>query len=496
MNIVRTGIGGLDELLGEGILRTNAILLTGAPGTGKTTLGLQFVVKGIMDYGEPGLILTFEEFPETLYRDAANFSWDLKNLEQKGMLRLLFTSPEMVLEEIEQADGFIMQAVREIGARRVLIDSATLMNALTPDTWARRKNFYALVNLFRREGITPVIIKEASHEQSQGPLSFEEYTVDCVIQVSNEVDETRNRRRLIEIIKARGQDFVRGKHAFRIDHRGIVVYPFMPPRAFQLRPAEPLGMTRESSGIAGLDKLMSGGYLRGCTAMVSGATGTGKTTMALHFTDAAARNGDPVLWVTAEESPQKLKLFAEGLGIDLAAHVEKGLVNIEHLTPYNINASRLYRNILRDIEEKGYRRLVIDSITDLENSMPSEIPFRDWTTSLADALELRAVTTLMTNYVPEMFGNFTIMTPSISMFVDTIIFLRYVEIESVICKGMTVVKMRGSRHDRDIVRYDIVSGEGIVVRERFHGLEQVIAGVTRQIPMSQSNHEDEHAEAE
>ena len=224
MERVGTGIPGLDEMLWGGLLPQTANLIDGAPGTGKTTLGMQFIYHGIVACGEPGLILTFEEFPQQYYSDALNFGWDFYQMEQENKLRIVMTSPEVGIADLEQVGGRIEKLVQEIGAKRILVDSLTHFERVSKDPTHLRRIVYGFVNGLKREGLTAVLTREsmALLGDAGGTENSLAFLVDSYILLRYvEIESTINKALLV--LKMRGSNHDKGIRQYEITSRGIEV---------------------------------------------------------------------------------------------------------------------------------------------------------------------------------------------------------------------------------------------------------------------------------
>ncbi|HIP95758.1 MAG TPA: ATPase [Anaerolineae bacterium] len=223
MQRVKTGIKGLDEMLHGGFLPQTANLVEGAPGTGKTTLGMQFIYNGITLYDEPGIILTFEEFPQQYYRDAAAFGWDFKALEREGRLKVIMTSPEVGRLDLEQVGGMIETLTNEMGARRILVDSLSHLEKLTDDPVELRAIQYSFINALKREGLTAVLTKESpallGAAESEESIAF---VVDSYILLRYVEIESAIHKALL-VLKLRGSDHAKDIRQFEITSGGIKV---------------------------------------------------------------------------------------------------------------------------------------------------------------------------------------------------------------------------------------------------------------------------------
>jgi circadian clock protein KaiC len=220
---ITTGVSGLDSMLGGGLLESSAVLISGAPGVGKTTLGLQYLVNGAR-LGEPGVLVTFEEFPATLVRDASALGWDLRALEAEGKLRLVFTSPEVLLKSLQAPDSPLIEAVRTLGARRAVMDSMAQFQRFTTDPVELRHLYNTLVNGLKREGLTSLLLDEAARllgaqHRYSGSLPF---LVDAIVLMRYvEVDSAM--QRAIAILKMRGSAHAREIRSFSIEKDGIQI---------------------------------------------------------------------------------------------------------------------------------------------------------------------------------------------------------------------------------------------------------------------------------
>ena len=383
--LVRTGVAGLDDLLPGGIPRGNIILVEGAIGTGKTTMGVEFVYRGASEFDEPGIIVVFEVSPEKIMRDAAGFGWELRKLEQQGRLKIVFTTREVLRQELQQADSVLLEEAAKIGARRIFIDGvARLVSGNT--TGESRSAFHVLTEGLQRENLTAILAVEASSlNGTSGDSLPEESIADTVIRLRME-DVQRAVSRSIEIVKSRGQDFQMGRHTFRIlDGRGIHVYRRVqaPRKASRDRAAAFDPNTRLTSGIPGLDELLNGGYFVGSTTVVAGISGVGKSVMGLQFIAEGARRGERSLMLSLDEQVEQIKRNAASVGIDLPALIKKDLVRVEYEPPQEIEVDVHFHHIEELVKEFQPKRVVIDSLSTYGSNLGTKgrtfpISFMDW----------------------------------------------------------------------------------------------------------------------
>lgn len=215
---VKTNIQGFDEMLGGGFLPKTANLIEGAPGTGKTTLGMQFIYNGIIKYKEPGLIITFEEFPQQYYQDAAEFGWDFAQLEKDGLLKIIMTSPEVTQQDLENVGGIIESQIAEMGVRRILVDSITHLDRLTQSPTELRRIEYGFINALKREGITslltkesPALLGEAPQGDSEIAFVVDSYSILRYVEIESAIHKA------LLVLKMRGSDHAKDIRQYEID---------------------------------------------------------------------------------------------------------------------------------------------------------------------------------------------------------------------------------------------------------------------------------------
>lgn len=224
MERIKSGVPGLDEMLGGGFLTQSANLVEGAPGTGKSTLGMQFIYNGITQFKQPGLILTFEEFPQQYYDDAASFGWDLRALEQSNQLRVIMTSPEVSRADLERVDGRIQSMIQEINAKRILVDSLSHFDRLSTDTVARRSLLFSFINSLKREGLTSMLTRESTTliGEMAGAEEDVAFVVDSYLLLRYVEIESAIRKALL-VLKFRGGDHAKDIRQFEITRTGLEV---------------------------------------------------------------------------------------------------------------------------------------------------------------------------------------------------------------------------------------------------------------------------------
>ena len=468
-DIVKTGIAGLDEILTGGIPRGNVILVEGAIGVGKTTMGVEFVYRGARHFGEPGLIVVFEVSPDKLTRDASRFGWDLQELERQNKLKIVFTTRDVLRQELQQADSVLLEQAASIGARRIFVDGVARLVGSNGNPESR-SSFHVLTEGLQRENLTAMLAVEASAlNGSHAPSLPEESIADTVIRLKME-DNLRAVNRSLEIVKSRGQDYQMGRHTFRIvDGRGIQVYRRVqaPRRARRDRAAAFDPTTRVSSGVPGLDKLVNGGYFIGSTTVMVGISGVGKSVMGLQYIAEGARRGERGLMLSLDEQVPQILRNASSIGLDLQSEIDRGMVHLEYDAPQEIEVDVHFHHIERLVEQFKPKRVLIDSLSTYASNLGNEgRVFRDFFHALVALMKEHQIAAVYNHENPEMLGMASMMGGfPLSSLVDNICLLNWVELGDSFRLGLTVAKMRANPVDRTTHECEI-DGKGMHVLPR------------------------------
>ena len=466
-DLVQTGIAGFDAILAGGIPRGNVILLEGSIGCGKTTMGVEFIYRGASQFGEPGIIVVFEVSPDKIIRDAQRFGWDLRELERTERLRIVFTTRDVLRQELQQADSVLLEEATKIGARRIFVDGIARLTG-SNGSLETRSGFHVFTEGLQREHLTAMLAIEASaYSPGHNGSLPEESIADTVIRLKMEENQ-RAVSRSLEVVKSRGQYYQMGRHSFQIlDGQGIQVYRrVQASRGSQRDRAGAYDpTTRISTGIPGLDELTNGGYFLGSTTVVAGISGVGKSVMGLQYLAEGARRGERSLMVSLDEQVEQIIRNGHSIGIDLPAEIERGMIQVVYDPPQEIEVDVHFHNIERLVQEFKPTRVVIDSLSTYGSSMGTEGRiFRDFFHGLVALMKEHQIAAVYNHENPEMLGMASMMGSfAMSSLVDNILLLNWVELGDRFRLGLTIAKMRANPVNRTTREVEIFDGRGMQV---------------------------------
>lgn len=483
---IPTGTAGLDHILRGGMPRGRSTLVAGTAGSGKTVFGLQFLVQGLRQYDEPAVFVTFEERPESIRQNAASLGFDIAAMEEQGRWTFVDAAYDPALEE-EVVGPYdfvallarIEHAVRTSAATRVVVDSIGAVFSRFPDTHAVRRELLRVGNGLRDLDVTAVITSERSDDYGEiARYGVEEFVCDNVLVLRNRLDEEA-RRRTVEVLKMRGVDHLSGEFPFTIlPGEGINVITLAGTDLTA-------GSTNEriSSGLPELDEMCSEGMFRDSVTLISGATGTGKTLLVTEFIDGGASRGQRSLIISFEESRAQLARNAVGWGRDFDELEASGMLRVECVYPEVKSLEDHLVAIKKIVEEYNPERLAIDSLSALERIAPAR-SFREFLIGLTSFIKHRQIAGMLTATARTLLGGESTTEAHISTLTDMIVLLRYVEMGGEIRRGLTVLKLRGSTHDKKIHEFTI-DGSGMHIGAPFRDVTGILAGNPRHIPASE-----------
>lgn len=459
-NQTRTGNPGLDRILNGGILKGHSVLVEGGAGTGKTILGLQFLYEGAMNLNEPGILLSLDVHPAKLYRDAAAFGWDLKKLEEEGKLKVILASVQATVDQLQGENSPLEKEIRRIGAARIVLDSITLLRDMVADMKEFRKMVRVLLNAFEREGLTSMMTLE-TEPGKEGEYLVERSSVDAIFSLSANLPESREHElRRLRVTKARGQNYLSGNHTFKIvDGAGIVLYPRVAGRLRSengIKASE--GTRREKFGIPELDKMLSGGVYPGTAVMIAGSTGSGKSLLGLQFLLEGIRAGENGLIVNLEETVEQIVRNAKVLGFDLAPLIDQGHLEIVTIDPAELDLNQHIGFVIDRSRAISAQRILIDSVSAYEAVAQNPLQYKDALFALVSYFKRQGISSLFTSEIPELVETPRITSQMTSMLVDTLLLLRYIQIDNKVGKVLLVLKSRGSDHSKELREYVIEQG--------------------------------------
>jgi circadian clock protein KaiC len=448
-----TGIRGLDEITQGGLPKGRPTLVCGGPGSGKTLLAVTFLLNGALRFDEPGVLLTFEENAEEIASDVASLGFQLPDLIEAKKLVVDYVRVER--GEIEETGEYDLEglfvrldyAIRTVGAKRVVLDTIESLFAGLKNDTILRSELRRLFRWLKDKGVTAVI----TGERGEGLLTrqgLEEYVSDAVILLDHRVHDQVSTRRL-RVVKYRGSHHGTNEYPFLIDADGISVLPVS-----SLALEHPAPLERVSSGVARLDAMLSGkGYYRGSTILVSGTAGTGKTSLAAHFLDAACRRGERCLCFLFEESPLQLLRNMRSIGIDLEPWVAAGLLQFHAARPSRYGLETHLVTMHQVVANFRPTVAVIDPVTNLM-SVGTYADVQAMLTRMIDHLKTENVTAMLTSLMPGK-NEIERTETSISSLMDTWIVLANDEVDGRHRRGLYVLKSRGMAHSNELREFTL-----------------------------------------
>jgi circadian clock protein KaiC len=471
-----SGIAGLDEITNGGLPRGRPTLICGRAGCGKTLFGMEFLVKGAAEYGEPGVFMAFEETAEELARNVRSLGFDLDDLA--GQNKLVVDYVHIERSEIEETGEYDLEglfirlghAIDSTGAKRVVLDTLeTLFSGLSNQAILRAE-LRRLFRWLKAKGVTAVI----TAERGEGMLTrhgLEEYVSDCVILLDHRVNEQVATRRL-RIVKYRGSSHGTNEYPFLIDEGGVDVLPIT-----SIGLNHTVSRERISTGLERLDAMLGGrGYYQGSSVLVSGTAGAGKSSLAATFVDAACKRGERAIYFAFEESPDQIVRNMRSIGIDLDPHVRKGLLRFRAERPTLYGLETHLATMYKFIRDFRPHAVVVDPITNFI-AVGTHQEIKAMLMRLADFLKANRITSLFTSLT---HGNTVIEKTDvgISSLIDSWLLLRGTELNGERNRVLYLLKSRGMAHSNQ-VREFLITDRGIDLVDVYTGAEGVLTGSAR-----------------
>lgn len=465
-----TGEAALDAILGGGLPAQSVTVIAGEPGSGKTILTLQLLFAAARRGRRCLYFTTLSEPAAKVIRYMQGFEFfDLALLEE----RITFVDLGAAIRGGAEATvAALTSRIQALEPDFVAIDSFRSIGELLRAPGSARPFIYDLANQIAGWGATTLLVGE--YARAEFPAFAEFAIADGIIRLAAERQELTSVREL-EVLKMRGAGYVSGRHFFDIDSRGLRIYP----RVRAPHPGEdtPSVRERDGTGIAGLDELLDGGIPRASATVIQGGTGTGKTLIGLSFLIEGAGRGERGILFTMEESPEQLREIAKGLGWDLSALEDQGLLEISYSSPVELSTDRFLNEARARVTELGARRVVFDSLTTMALGVRSERRFKELVYAIAKHMRKSGTTVLMTMESDQLLGAANLSGLGVSFIADNLIQLRYVEMDGRLNRAISVIKARGVRLDSELRLASVGHGGMTVSGDRLKDLRGVLTGL-------------------
>jgi len=472
-----TGINGFDEITQGGLPQGRPTLVCGEAGSGKTLFSMEFIVRGAVEFNEPGVFMAFEEKAEELAANVSSLGFDLNKLVKQNKLRIDYVHIER--SEIEETgeydlDGLFIRlghAIDSIGAKRVVLDTIENLFAGLTNQAILRAELRRLFQWLKEKNVTAII----TGEKGTGMLTregLEEYVSDCVILLDHRVNNQISTRRL-RVIKYRGSSHGTNEYPFLIDQDGISVLPVT-----SLKLEAKISSQRVSTGIESMDEMLDGkGFFRGGSILVSGTAGTGKTSIAACFADAACKRNERCIYFAFEESPDQIIRNMRSIGVDLEKHIDNGLLKFHASRPTMYGLEMHLVVIYKMIKKFKPRTIILDPISNLI-TVGNVGEVKSILVRLIDFLQTQQITVLFTalslnNIVNEQTDE------GVSSLVDAWILIRDIELNGERNRGLYIMKSRGMKHSNQVREFTITD-TGLKLEEVYLGQDGILTGSARQ----------------
>ncbi|AOW99315.1 recombinase RecA [Moorena producens PAL-8-15-08-1] len=466
-----TSIPGLDSILSGGIPELSINIISGPPGSGKTIFTQQILYTNATTEHKALYLVTLSEPSVKLLHYLQKF--DFFDPSKVGTAVIYLDIGEIIREQgLKEAVAAIINYVKEYRPALIGIDSFKAIHDLATDPVEVRKFGYDLSVRLTTWGVTAFLVGEYTDEEIKHQPIFA--IADGIIRLQNQ-PLGLHFQRYLDVLKLRGENYFTGLHPFEISQTGIEVYPRI-KMLKNLWMKTQVSQEKLSTGIPELDRMLDGGLQHSTATMVAGGAGTGKTLMGLHFIVAGILKGEPGVIVTFQENPQQLKAIAMSLGWDLEAMEKQGMLVHMYDSPVELQPDIHAAKVKAVVDRVKARRIMLDSLKDIEIATPNKVRYKDYIYSLVNQLKLQGVTTIVTNEIGELFGPFQLSEYGVSFVVDNVILLRYVELSGRIGRAINIMKVRGAPHSKEIRFFEITS-DGISINEVIEAQTGVLTGM-------------------
>jgi len=479
-----TGIKGLDEITDGGLPLGRTTLVCGTAGCGKTLMGMEFLVRGILDYLEPGVFIAFEETAAELTQNVASLGWDLEELmaAEKLAIDYVYIDPQ----EIEETGDYDLEAlfirlgsaIDEIAAKRVVLDTVEVLFSGLSNTTIVRAELRRLFRWLKTKGVTAIVTGEKG-DNSLTRYGIEEYVSDCVIRLDHHLYEDISTRKL-QVVKYRGSNHGTNDYPFLINSEGITVLPIT-----SVGLDHQVTQERISSGIERLDTMLGGeGYFRGSSILITGTAGTGKTTLAAHFAEATCRRGERCIYFAFEEAPQQIIRNMGSVGMNLAEFVSQGVLQFQARRPTAFGLEMHLVQIHSLIKEFQPTVVIIDPMSNLTMS-GTLTQAKTFFFRLIDLLKSQQITVLLTNLIQ---GGMPMEQTElgVSSLMDTWLEVRFIESNGERNRILFILKSRGMEHSNQVRELKLTK-QGVELVDVYLGEGVVLTGTARRIQAEKEN---------
>lgn len=475
-NLAKIGIPGLDDILGGGLTPNRLYLIDGDPGSGKTTVALQFLMQGA-DAGETTLYVTLAESAHELVAVAASHGWSLDNINLLEIIPggdALSTDEQITMfhpseVELGEATEKILAAVEKYKPKRVVIDSLSELRLLSQHSLRYRRQILALKRFFMGRECTVLLLDDRTADASdRQPYSI----AHGVITLEQLTPAYGSERRRMVISKYRGSTFRGGYHDFVIREGGVIVYPRLVAGEYPPRTAR----HHVESGLKGLDDLLGGGLTAGTSTLVTGPAGAGKSSLAMQYAVAACERGERVAVTLFDESVATLGERMHGMGRPIEKYVQAGLLLITQVDPAEFSPGQLVNTLRDQVEQQGVKLILLDSLNGYMHSMPGENFLTVQLHEMTSYLGHRGVTTILVTTQQGFIGTTMSSPVDATYLADCVVLLRYFEDAGRVRKAVSVVKKRTGKHE-DTIRELTIDNQGVRVGEPLTGFRGVLTGV-------------------